>query len=221
MFVTSAGVDVIKPRYWLITLGGLGAYGKDISVSGRQRAAMDTGSTLIGGPNDVVAAFYAAIPGSAPRTDASGYYSYPCDAPVNATMTFGNQKYSISADQLSVYGVGGGQCVGSIFGIGTGANDEAQWIVGTQFLSSVYRYVAFPQPGLPETDAVHSIFSVNNNKPQVGFASLYSNATNGPTVSQQVTAAPNVNAASPSVTRAGVLLAFTFLSASALCLLAL
>jgi hypothetical protein len=40
-------------------------------------AAIDTGTTLIGGPASQVAAVYAAIPGSAPATgNFDGYYTY-------------------------------------------------------------------------------------------------------------------------------------------------
>jgi cathepsin D len=40
-------------------------------------SAIDTGTTLIGGPQDVIAAIYANIPDSSPATgDFEGYYSY-------------------------------------------------------------------------------------------------------------------------------------------------
>ena len=40
-------------------------------------AAIDTGTTLIGGPQDAIAAIYANIPDSEPETgDFEGYYSY-------------------------------------------------------------------------------------------------------------------------------------------------
>ena len=40
-------------------------------------SAIDTGTTLIGGPQDAIEAIYANIPNSAPATgDFEGYYSY-------------------------------------------------------------------------------------------------------------------------------------------------
>ena len=39
--------------------------------------AIDTGTTLIGGPQDAIAAIYANIPDSSPGTgDYEGYYTY-------------------------------------------------------------------------------------------------------------------------------------------------
>lgn len=50
-----------------ITLGS----GKD------SYSAIDTGTTLIGGPQDAVAAIYASIPDSSPETgNYEGYYTY-------------------------------------------------------------------------------------------------------------------------------------------------
>lgn len=40
-------------------------------------SAIDTGTTLVGGPSDAIAAIFAQIPGSAPGTGQyEGYYSY-------------------------------------------------------------------------------------------------------------------------------------------------
>lgn len=40
-------------------------------------AAIDTGTTLIGGPSEYIAEIYAQIPGSAPATgNFDGYYTY-------------------------------------------------------------------------------------------------------------------------------------------------
>ena len=44
-------------------------------------AAIDTGTTLVGGPNDAIAALYAQIPGSqALSGDNAGYYTYRTSA---------------------------------------------------------------------------------------------------------------------------------------------
>lgn len=46
-------------------------------MSSGAQAAIDTGTTLIGGPSDAVAAVYAAIPGSRKMTGSyAGYYEY-------------------------------------------------------------------------------------------------------------------------------------------------
>ncbi len=57
----------------------------DIGTSSRLRAAaIDTGTTLIGGPPDVVNDIFSKIPGSQPGVgDFDGYYTYPCSTKVN------------------------------------------------------------------------------------------------------------------------------------------
>lgn len=44
---------------------------------GTPSAAIDTGTTLVGGPSDVIASIFAQIPGSGPAgDDYQGYYAY-------------------------------------------------------------------------------------------------------------------------------------------------
>jgi cathepsin D len=65
--------------YWTLPLTSLTVNGGSVTLpSGSSSlAAIDTGTTLIGGPSDQVAAFYALIPGSAPATgNSQGYYTY-------------------------------------------------------------------------------------------------------------------------------------------------
>jgi len=53
--------------------------------------AIDSGTTLIGGPTEVVENFYESIGGAyALDQEYEGYYTYPCDAVVDIAFTFGN-----------------------------------------------------------------------------------------------------------------------------------
>ena len=75
-------------------------------------SAIDTGTTLVGGPQDAIEAIYANIPDSAPATwDFEGYYTYresslfptqigthhkndllACNTDVNVTISFGGRS---------------------------------------------------------------------------------------------------------------------------------
>lgn len=47
-----------------------------ISTGSNAVSAIDTGTTLIGGPTADVAAFYAAIPNSAASTHSAGFFTF-------------------------------------------------------------------------------------------------------------------------------------------------
>lgn len=59
--------------YWLIPMEGLFVGGNSIDLTSEitRNVAIDTGTTLLGGPTDQVKAFYSHVPGAAP---ASGSY---------------------------------------------------------------------------------------------------------------------------------------------------
>lgn len=57
---------------------------------GSPSVAIDTGTTLIGGPPDVIASIYALIPGAQEATGAySGYWIYPCAENFTLGLQFG------------------------------------------------------------------------------------------------------------------------------------
>ena len=62
----------------LRSLSGITVNGNAVSITTGSSAesAIDTGTTLIGGPSNDVAAIYAAIPGSSPSTKSSGFYAF-------------------------------------------------------------------------------------------------------------------------------------------------
>jgi len=64
--------------FWTLPLTALTVGSTSITLpSGSSSyAAIDTGTTLIGGPAAQVAALYAQIPGSAASTEQQGYYTY-------------------------------------------------------------------------------------------------------------------------------------------------
>jgi hypothetical protein len=139
--------NVINKAYWLITLGGVSVSSRSaasptaLDVSSTNKAAIDTGTTLIGGPSSVISALYAQIPGAQASASSQGYYEFPCDTAVNTTMTFGDQQYAINTQDFVAGATNraGTTCMGAFFDVGSDANTRSlQWIVGDAFLKGVY-----------------------------------------------------------------------------------
>ncbi|RDX49668.1 acid protease [Lentinus brumalis] len=149
--------------YWIQELTGLTVNGQSVSLDAGSAsyAAIDTGTTLVGGPADSIAALYAQIPGSEALTgDNAGYYTYPCDTNVTVTMKFGNSSiaWPISNADFLLMQVSGNSCVGGFFQLDTSGSSAPPWIIGDTFLKNVY-----------------SVFRAS--PAAVGFAQLSSTAT--------------------------------------------
>ncbi|KAI6037555.1 aspartic peptidase domain-containing protein [Pisolithus marmoratus] len=151
------------PSYWLQQISTITVQGKSLQVSSSQGlAAIDTGTTLIGGPSSIVSQIWSAVPGAEPLSGQyAGMYAFPCTTSVTASISFGGTTWPISSDDMNLGEIGtsaGGtlMCVGGIFDVGstvgTGSGVPA-WIVGDTFLKNVY-----------------TVFRAN--PPSVGFAAL-------------------------------------------------
>lgn len=163
--------NVIDKTYWLITLGGVTSQGSTVDIGTYNKAAIDTGTTLIGGPDDIIENLYSQISGSSAISGADGYYQFPCSSTINATLTFGNQQYTLNSTDFSVSEVdsSGEYCMGSFFSVGSvSTSSELQWIVGDAFLKSVY-----------------SVFS-DGDTARVGFATLADGLGSGSSTSTTV-----------------------------------
>ncbi|KAJ7128318.1 hypothetical protein C8R44DRAFT_850853 [Mycena epipterygia] len=170
--------------YWILPITAITVQGNSIPVdSGTQSyAAIDTGTTLIAGPEDQIASIYAQIPDSEPGTGQyEGYYTYPCDTSVVVSLSFGGRSWAISPADFRFQEIQrSGQCLGSFLTLSTG-DSAPSWIVGDTFLKNVY-----------------SVFRYN--PASVGFASLsdYSLSLNG-----------NIDLGAPSATIGSVSAAAT------------
>ncbi|KAE9406293.1 acid protease [Gymnopus androsaceus JB14] len=146
--------------------GAITSQGSSISVpTGLDaQAAIDTGTTLIGGPTDAVAEIYANIPGAEQGTgDMEGYYLYPCSTNVAVTMSFGGQM----------------TCMGAFFAIETGGGAPA-WIVGDTFLKNVYSVFRYTPPsvGFAQLSATAlAMNGVNSAAPTATIGSAAATAT--------------------------------------------
>jgi len=77
--------------YWTLPLTSLTANSGSVTLpSGSSSlAAIDTGTTLIGGPSDEVAALYALIPGSTAGTgNFEGYYVYRTSSSIPLLISY-------------------------------------------------------------------------------------------------------------------------------------
>lgn len=191
--------NVITKGYWLITLGGVSVNGNSVDLGETNKAAIDTGTTLIGGPSSVIENMYAQIPGSGAVSGASGYYQFPCDSNVNATMTFGSEKYTISAQDLLVAPVdsAGQNCMGAFFSLETSASSTLQWVVGGAFLKSVY-----------------SVYK-DGDTAQVGFAALADGLDNVGTSSVTVPRTTQASSTASVTVVGGASLALLFAATAA------
>ncbi|KAG6840112.1 hypothetical protein C0991_008902 [Blastosporella zonata] len=133
------------PTFWILSVSAVTVQGKKVAITAGDvaQAAIDTGTTLIGGPSADVAAIWAAVPGSQTVPSMSGFYSFPCTTDVTITMAFGGQAWPINVADMTLGSLtkGSSQCVGAIFDLGAGSNiasgsGNPGWVVGDTFLVS-------------------------------------------------------------------------------------
>lgn len=152
-------VNSASPTYWLLSMAAITVQGKSVPLTSAILSAIDTGTTLIGGPTATVQAIWAAV-GGQPMPQTPGFFQYPCKTSINISISFGGQTWPIDPRDMNFAPVDpqGRQCVGAIFDLSLGTNivnggGNPDWVIGDTFLKNVY-----------------SVF--RNNPPSVGFAQL-------------------------------------------------
>lgn len=176
----------VTPSFWLLAMTSMTVQGKSITLpSGSSAyAAIDTGTTLVGGPSSAIQNIFAQIPGSAPGTGSwDGYYTYPCDTAVNVAISFGGPSWSVSPADFQLVQLSSSQCVGAFFVLtATSGGNGPSWVVGDTFLKNVYsvfRYnpasVGFAQL----SEAALAMNGVNGNPPSATIGSVSASATAG------------------------------------------
>lgn len=138
--ITYIPVDDDKASYWNIPIADITVQGKSLSLSAN-RAAIDTGTTLIGGPATDVAKLYAAIPNSRKMTGVyAGYYEFPCSTDVELTMKFGSHEVLITNKDFDIgtYTTDTNYCTGAVYEQVLPPNSPVQWVVGDTMLKNVY-----------------------------------------------------------------------------------
>ncbi|KJA26203.1 hypothetical protein HYPSUDRAFT_36452 [Hypholoma sublateritium FD-334 SS-4] len=146
-------------QFWALPLTTVQVNGATVKIqSANMPAAIDTGTSLIAGPTEDVAAIWAAVPGSGPSPSNQGFFNFPCSTPVSVSISFGGKTWPISELDIvfTTEPEDNSKCIGSIFGVTIPPNSGTpSWIFGDTFLKNVY-----------------SVF--RSNPPSVGFAQLSS-----------------------------------------------
>ncbi|KAH9961535.1 aspartic peptidase domain-containing protein [Russula dissimulans] len=153
--------------FWWQTISGVTVNGNTISLKSSGSAAIDTGTTLIGGPTEDVNAFWAAVPGATSAGSSNpGMFVFPCSTKLSVTFSFGGPSWPINPTDVNLGAIdtAGKMCLGAIFDLGTGSNIQPgpqsanpEWVVGDTFLKNVYS-------------------CYRSNPPAVGFAQLSASA---------------------------------------------
>ncbi|KAI9059064.1 acid protease [Trametes sanguinea] len=127
---------VTHEGYWQVDVDTISVEGKNVLE--KTPAIIDTGTTQIIGDKNSVAAFYAAIPGSADASDTvqAGYYTIPCNSAPKVTLTFGGRSFAVSSDEIRGEPLESdpSRCVGGV----VATDDTEFWIIGDAFLKGVY-----------------------------------------------------------------------------------
>src|SRR4051794_27370907 len=77
--------------------------GTTVDLGSSTAAAIDTGTTLIGGPADIVAKIYAAIPGAKLMGSSyPNYYQYPCSTKINFQIKFGGYTVTVTEQDFNI-----------------------------------------------------------------------------------------------------------------------
>jgi hypothetical protein len=117
---------------WAITLDDA-AYDGTSSGVGNVLAYIDTGTTYIFGPEDLVESFHRVIPGAKSSDRMS--YRVPCDSDKALTFTFSGVDYEVSPKDWISPKNDKGECTSNIYGqeVVKGA-----WLLGAAFIKNVY-----------------------------------------------------------------------------------
>ncbi|WVF69824.1 hypothetical protein IAT40_004603 [Kwoniella sp. CBS 6097] len=148
-------------QYWQIPMDKMTMQGKTVSLGSSNMAAIDTGTTLIGGPEAIITAIYANIPGSQRMTGSyAPYFAYPCDTNVDFEITFGGFTIKITDQDFNLgrYTSDQSMCTGAAYVQSLSSSSPIQWIVGDAAIKNTYTVFRYSPAA-------------------VGFASLASDVT--------------------------------------------
>ncbi|KAF9442665.1 acid protease [Macrolepiota fuliginosa MF-IS2] len=180
-----------RGTYWILPLTTLRVNEHSVGLlSGSSSwAAIDTGTTLVGGPREAIADVFGAIPGSQRGTgNFEGYYTYPCDHDVTIQLGFGDSKrmWPISPSDFRLVDMGSGECLGAFFEL-SGGGSAPPWIIGDTFLKNVYSIFRYQPPSVGFADLSTTVLQQNGVSGPLPSATVASVVA---TVSASVTAVP-------------------------------
>ncbi|KNZ51326.1 hypothetical protein VP01_39g5 [Puccinia sorghi] len=141
--------NVLNEGYWEIKMDAVSVNGKTLDGSQGNSAAIDTGTSLIGGPAELVKTLFDKVTGARPGSGAyQGYYTYPCDSSFSLSLFFEGEAYNIDPVDINLGSIDENhrECLAGIFSIDHGRknskgrpkNGLPDWILGAVFLKNVY-----------------------------------------------------------------------------------
>ncbi|TBU43384.1 protease [Dichomitus squalens] len=127
--------------YWQIGSGKLTI--GSTTISSDIKTIIDSGTTIVYGPPDMVAKLYQNIPGAAVYDENSGFYSFPCNnVPSNIAFSWGGKQWTISPQNFNRGRVDKQHCIGAIAAQNLGLGNNV-WLVGDSFMKNVYSAFSF------------------------------------------------------------------------------
>ena len=140
--------------YWAVDIDQMMVNGQQISMGNMGVAAIDTGTTLIGGPQRLVEQIHSIIPGARPLPQSSQYYTFPCKQTFEVEFVFGGRSFKLSNDDLNLGPAStfGSSCVSAIFVSPTNSARMPAWIVGDSFLKTVFTAFGSSPPSVGFAD---------------------------------------------------------------------
>lgn len=147
-----AWTDVVNPAYWLVAIDQISFGGVPVSTNGESAGIMDTGTSLIYGPEDQVSSMAEKLGGQ--FVSQVGLFLIPCDATIpDLEFTVGGKAVTISGDQLVVKDDSGKYCFFgvAIMNIGddskVGMEDEP--LLDERIMGEVQNLVGTPSMPIP------------------------------------------------------------------------
>ncbi|KAF9461540.1 aspartic peptidase A1 [Collybia nuda] len=173
-----------RASYWILPMTSLTVQGTSVALPSGSEAysAIDTGTTLVGGPSEYMNALYSLIPGASPGSgNFEGYYTYPCDTAINVTVAFGGKNWPISAADFRLTRLTRDTCLGAFFDLTTGRSAPS-WIVGDTFLKNVYSVFRYDPPSIGFAELSSTALALNGADgpvptPTIGSAAATVTAT--------------------------------------------
>ncbi|QRV94245.1 aspartyl protease [Ceratobasidium sp. AG-Ba] len=147
----TGGIDYValpeasNPGFWAIPLQQITLNGRAVSPNAGTLAAIDTATSLIGGPPGTVEELYAAVPNAVRGTGTlEGFWLYPCAQSVTVMLNFGGSRtWPMASADFALATNDPKTCVGAIFETTLGDENNPQipqWYIGASFLSWDIRF---------------------------------------------------------------------------------